>query len=106
MLQDVTALIQDVVLQNKHLDTGDATNFSTSSDQNIPLKNSPDMKNNERGRKLIDLRIMSEFDIVNGWKVGDLPGKRTCFRWNESSQIAMLILIFLKLGYNTLKLMN
>ena len=36
--------LQDVVLQNKHFDTDDVTNFSTSSDPKIPLKNSADMK--------------------------------------------------------------
>ena len=63
-------------MQNKHFDNNDVTNFFTSSDPKIPLKNSADMKDNERGRKLIDLCIMSDFCIVNGQNLGDLPGQR------------------------------
>ena len=89
-------------MQNKHFDNNDVTNFSTSSDPKIPLKNSADMKNNERGRKLIDLCIMWDFYIVNGRKQGDLPGQKTCFRWNGSSQIDLVIYsssIFWKIQY-------
>ena len=62
------------------------------------------MKNNERGRgrKLIGLCVMSDFSIVNGRKLRDLPGKRTCVRWNESSQIDLGIHsspIFWKMQY-------
>ena len=83
--------LQDVVLQNRHFDNNDVTNFSTSSDPKIPPKNSADMKNNERGRKLIELCIMSDFYIVNGRKLGGLPGQKTCFRWDGSSQIDLVI---------------
>ena len=94
--------LQDVVLQNKHFNNNDVTNFSTSSDPKIPLKNSADMKNNERGRKLIDLCIMSYFYIVNGRKLGDLPGQKTCLRRNGSSQIDLVMCsssIFWKIQY-------
>ena len=35
--------------------------------------------------------IMSDMHIVNGRKVGDLFGHKTCFRWNGSSQIDLIL---------------
>ena len=84
--------LQDSVLLNKTFDRpNDITNLQTSSWSDIPYRNSNETQCNSRGKKLIDMCIMSDMHIVNGRKVGDLFGHKTCFRWNGSSQIDLIL---------------
>ena len=63
----------------------------TNSGPNIPLRNSKDIISSDRGEKLVNLCMMSDLHIVNGRKNGDLFGEKTCFRWNGSSLIDLVI---------------
>ena len=84
--------LQDAVIFSKYFsENNDIIDIPTNSDPNIPKRNSSDTVSNTRGKKLIDLCIMSDLNIVNGRKNGDLFGEKTCFRWNGSSLIDLVI---------------
>ena len=54
----------------------DTENYRYSQDKNTT---------NSRGRILIDLCTALSLRILNGSVVGDLTGKKTCFKYNRSS---------------------
>ena len=84
--------LQDAVIFSKYFsENNDIIDIPTNSDPNIPKRNSSDTVSNTTGKKLIDLCIMSDLNIVNGRKNGDLFGEKTCFRWNGSSLIDLVI---------------
>lgn len=47
---------------------------------------------NTFGKRLIELCQMSGLRIVNGRKLGDSVGKRTCFEWNGSSTVDYMLM--------------
>ena len=84
--------LQDTVTFSKYFsENNDIIDIPTNSDPNIPTRNSSDTVNNTTGKTLIDLCIMSDLNIINGRKSGDLFGEKTCFRWNGSSLIDLVI---------------
>ena len=46
---------------------------------------------NDFGKTLIDLCRMCELRIINGRKLGDSGGKKTCHRWNGSSTVDYML---------------
>ena len=55
------------------------------------LRNNEDKVTNKFGDKLISVCTMSECRIVNGRKMGDSSGKRTCHEYNGSSLVDYII---------------
>ena len=69
--------LQDTVTFNKYFSENSyIIDIPTNSDPDIPRRSSSDTVNNTRGKKLIDLCIMSDLNIVNGRKGGDLFGEK------------------------------
>ena len=61
--------LQDAVIFSKYFsENNDIIDIPTNFDPNIPKRNSSDTVSNTRGKKLIDLCIMSDLNIVNGRK--------------------------------------
>ena len=83
--------LQDAVIFSKYFNENDIIDIPINSDPNIPKRNSSDTVSNTRGKKLIDLCIMSDLNIVNGRKNVISLEKKTCFRWNGSSLIDLVI---------------
>ena len=97
----------DVILQGDfNARTGSMQEFAVHDDDNqfleIPEDYEIDTENyrysqdenttNSRGRILIDLCTALSLRILNGRVVGDLTGKKTCFKYNGSSVVDYVIL--------------
>ena len=97
------ANLQDTVEPSNIFDqNNNITDLQTSSLHNIPPRNSADLASNHRGQRLIDICIMCNAHIVNGRKTGHTLGKMTCFRWNGSSLIDLVICypeLFISINY-------
>ena len=61
----------------------DTENYRYSQDENTT---------NSRGRILIDLCTALSLRILNGRVVGDVTGKKTCFKYNGSSVVDYVII--------------
>ena len=57
----------------------------------IPPRNSEDEKAEGRGKELIESCISNGLAIINGRKLGDRKGQKTCFQYNGSSLIDYVI---------------
>ena len=76
--------LQDAVTFSKYFsENNDIIDIPINSDPNIP-KETPQTQSATQD-------IMSALNIVNGRKNGDLFGEKTCFRWNGSSLIDLVI---------------
>ena len=54
------------------------------------LRNSEDRKTvNKRGKNLVDMCTALNLRIFNGRTIGDLKGKKTCFKYNGSSVVRL-----------------
>ena len=97
----------DVILQGDfNARTGSMQEFAVHDDDNqfleIPEDYEIDTENyrysqdenttNSRGRILIDLCTALSLRILNGRVVGDLTGKKTCFKYNGSSVVDYVII--------------
>ena len=81
--------LQDQLANGKNDFTGQALTIPELSD--IPYRNSEDETTEGRGKELIESCISNGLAIINGRKLGDRKGQRTCFQYNGSSLIDYVI---------------
>ena len=87
-----TGNLQDFVDNNKILTNGNLDVFDYSAKPVVSTKrNSQDFVSNNRGEKLIELCLSFDLFILNGRKLGDSFGAKTCFNWNGSSVVDYVI---------------
>ena len=61
------------------------------SDIDIISRANSDLIVNEFGKRLIELCCMSGIRIINGRKIGDSMGRKTCHEWNGSSSVDYML---------------
>ena len=105
--QEISQVIDkgDIIIQGDlNARTGEAQEYVDLTDSkflNVPDNDMEDLPKiqrrsedkiiDHRGKSLIDLCTANDLMIVNGRKIGDFQGKKTCFQYNGSSMVDYII---------------
>ena len=84
-----TGTLPDVITHDDGLFVGMSDVYD--NDMEILCRNSCDDVINQFGERLCEMCRMCGMRIVNGRKIGDSTGKRTCYEWNGSSTVDYML---------------
>ena len=84
-----TGKLNDIVVNDDTVYVDLPDDYTIDSDV-IDRSNSDNVVN-QFGERLVELCRMSSMRIVNGRKMGDSSGKKTCHEWNGSSTVDYMI---------------
>lgn len=86
-----TGILQDVLESNRILELENLDSSESRYKPYLKQRNSQDYTSDKRGERLIELCLSLELSILNGRKIGDSFGMKTCFNWNGSSVVDYVI---------------
>ena len=84
-----TGILPDVIINDDDKYVCLPDDYTT--DAGIIPRNNCDSIINQFGERLVELCRMSGLRIVNGRKIGDSAGKKTCHEWNGSSTVDYML---------------
>lgn len=82
---------QDTIEINKVLESENLDQSHSLCTPHVKQRNSEDIISDNRGNKIIELCSSFEMSIINGRKIGDSFGRKTCYNWNGSSVVDYVI---------------
>ena len=84
-----TGTLPDYIINDEGRYVGLPDDYVT--DAEISNRNNCDTIVNQFGERLVELCRMCNVRIVNGRKIGDFTGKKTCHQWNGSSTVDYML---------------